>query len=61
MKTAFWDAFWDGLACSTQLYGPPRDEDYRRCGRVDTAWEKVGGYVSAGIDSTWDDTDERTR
>ena len=61
MKTAFWDAFWDGLACSTQLYAAPHDEKYKQCGRVDAAWEKVGRYISASINSTLDDTDERTK
>ena len=61
MKTGFWDAFWDGLACSTQLYTAPHDENYKQCGRVDAAWKKVGGYISASIDSTRDDTDERTQ
>ncbi len=59
MSTAFWDAFWAGLACPTQLYAPRHDENYKQFGRVDTAWKKVGGYICGGIDSVAHNIDDR--
>jgi hypothetical protein len=59
MNTAFWDAFWAGLAGPIQLYAPRHDESYKHVGRVDTAWEKVGGYIYGSIDSLADNMDSR--
>jgi hypothetical protein len=59
MSTAFWDAFWAGLACPTQLYASRHDKNYKQFGRVDTAWKKVGGYIYGSIDSMADDIDNR--
>jgi hypothetical protein len=58
MSTAFWDAFWAGLACPTQLYASRHDENYKQFGRVDTAWKKVGGYIYTSIDSMGDNIDK---
>ena len=59
MSTAFWDAFWAGLACPTQLYALRHDEKHKQVGRVDTAWKKVGGYIYGSIDSRADNMDSR--
>jgi hypothetical protein len=61
MSTAFWDAFWSGFACPTQLYASRHDENYKQLGRVDTAWKKVGGYIYDSIDLIADNTDARHR
>ena len=61
MSTGFWDAFWAGLACPTQLYAHRRDENYKHVGRVDTAWKKVGGHIYGSIDAMADDNDKRDR
>ena len=59
MNTPFWDAFWAGLACPTHLYATRHDENYKHVGRVDTAWKKVGGYISESIDLIKTDSDDR--
>ena len=59
MSTAFWDAFWTGLACPTQLYAPTHGERYKHVGRVDAAWKKVGGYISDGIKGCSNQIDDR--
>ena len=57
LRTAFWDAFWAGLACPTQLYAARHDKNH--VGRVDTAWKKVGGYIYGSIDAMADNIDNR--
>jgi hypothetical protein len=59
MSTAFWDAFWAGLACPAQLYALRHDEYYKHVGQVDAAWKKVGGYIYGGIGSMARDIDDR--
>ncbi len=59
MSTAFWDAFWAGLACPTQLYALRHDENYKHVGQVDAAWKKAGGYIHRSIDSIVDDSGKR--
>ena len=59
MSTAFWSAFWAGLACPTQTYTCPHDENYREVGRVDRAWEKVGRYISQSMNSSAEESHGR--
>jgi hypothetical protein len=59
MSTAFWSAFWSGLACPTQAYIRPHDENYKDIGRVDRAWEKVGRYIYQGMNSIAEEPHDR--
>jgi hypothetical protein len=59
MTTAFWDAFWNGLTCPTQLYAPLHGDRYKHVGRVDAAWKKVGGYISDGMKGCSDQVRDR--
>jgi hypothetical protein len=59
MSTAFWDAFWAGLACPTQLYAPTRGDRYKHVGQVDVAWKKVGGYIADGMKDCSDQVKDR--
>jgi hypothetical protein len=61
MSSAFWDAFWAGLACPTQLYALRHDENYKHVGQVDAAWKKAGGYIHRSIDSSVDEIDHQNR
>ena len=56
MSTAFWSAFWAGLACPTQVYTPSHDENYRDVGRVDRAWETAGHYIYQSLNSSAEDS-----
>jgi hypothetical protein len=60
MSAAFWDAFWAGLACPTELYAPTHGDRYRYVGQVDAAWKKVGGYISAGMKDCSDQIEDRS-
>jgi hypothetical protein len=51
-KSEFWDAFWEGLASPVQVYSCRHDSDeYRRVGRVETAWNNVGRLMYDSIES----------
>jgi hypothetical protein len=59
MSTAFWSAFWSGLACPTQAYIRPHEENYKDIGRVDRAWEKVGQYIYQSMNSSAEESHGR--
>jgi hypothetical protein len=60
-RKPFWEAFWVGLASSTQLYGYRRGEKYRNVGQVDAAWKSVGRHLYDGVRSVTGDVEDRRR
>jgi hypothetical protein len=45
MSKAFWQGFWEGLACPTQIYAVRPVTEYQKLGSIETAWKQVGGYI----------------